>query len=65
LQIFVCHKNCVHTVWECFSHPLGNRKKLAKIYLETDREMDGIFNLVESHSVSLRTRTCTRYLEAR
>jgi hypothetical protein len=65
LQIFLCHNHCVHTLSECSSHPLGTRKNLAKIYLETNRELEGIFNLVESHAVSLRTRTCIRYNQAR
>ena len=64
-QIFVCRNQCVHTVWECFSHPLGSRKNLTKIYLESNRELEGIFNLVESHAVSLRTRTYIRYNQAR
>jgi len=64
-QMFACRNHCVHNVWECFSHPLGSRKNLAKIYLESNRELEGIFNLVESHAVSLRTRTYIRYNQAR
>jgi hypothetical protein len=64
-QIFVCRNHSVRTLWECFSYPLGARKNLAKIYLEADRELEGIFNLVESHAVSLRTRTYIRYNQAR
>ncbi|PNF34281.1 hypothetical protein B7P43_G16723 [Cryptotermes secundus] len=41
------------------------RKNLAKIYLESDKEIEGVFNLVESHAVSLRTRTHFRYNQAR
>ncbi|KAJ4439848.1 hypothetical protein ANN_07976 [Periplaneta americana] len=37
------------------------RKSLAKIYLESGKKMEGIFNLVESHAVSLRTRMHLRY----
>jgi hypothetical protein len=64
-RIFMCRSQCVHTVWECFSHPVGSRKNLAKIYLESNRELEGIFNLVESHAVSLRTRTYFRFNKAR
>lgn len=64
-QIFVCRNHCVHTVWKCFSHPVGSRKNLAKIYLESNRELEGIFSLVESHAVSLRTRAYIRYNQAR
>ena len=64
-QIFVCRNRCEHTLWECFSHPLGRRKDLAKIYLESNRQLEGIFNLVESHAVSLTTRTSIRYNQAR
>jgi hypothetical protein len=62
---YLCSNHCVHTVWECFSHPIGRRKNLAKMYLESNRELAGILNLVESHAVSLRTRTCIRYNQAR
>ena len=64
-QIFVCHNHCVHTVWECCSHPLGSRKNFAKIYLESNRKLEGIFNLVESHAVSLRTGIYIRCNQAR
>jgi len=64
-QIFVCCNHGVHTLWECFSHPSGTRKNLVNIYLESNRELEGVFNLVESHAVSLRTRTYVRYNQAR
>jgi hypothetical protein len=49
----------------CSSHFTDIRKNLAKIYLESDKEIAGIFNLVESHAVSLRTRAHFVYNEAR
>jgi len=64
-QIFVCRNHCLHTVWECFSHPLGCRKNLAKLYFESNRELEGIFNLVESDEVSLPTTTQMRSNQAR
>lgn len=47
------------------SHFTGIRKNLAKLYLDSGDEIAGIFNLVESHAVSLRTRTHCRYHQAR
>jgi len=64
-QIFVCLNHGVYTLWECFYNPSGTRKNLAKIYLEPNRQLEGLFNLVESHAVSLRTETYIRYNQAR
>ena len=64
-QIFVCRNHSVRTLWECFSYPLGTRKNLAKICLEFNRELEGIFNPDESYAVSICTRTYIRYNQAR
>jgi hypothetical protein len=63
---YLIYKKAQYTyLIERSSHSTGIRKNLAKIYLESDKEIAGIFNLVESHAVSLRTRTHFRHNQAR